>query len=249
MRVAIWSLVIGALVVGLVFMITRNSADISVSQAGKTTHVVLIGASIGQSWHLAEWPARVKASGFSAESVPAWQFDKSEVLEEVLMRPARKFHLTRTYLTSLFQAPPPKPNIVILKECSSYFPGDLSNYQRGIEGWVRRLQATQIKVILATVVPVTRSRAAQEPGKQESLLRYNEWIREFAGQHRIEVLDLESALRSNDLGKYLREEFASTDGSHLNPAAYAVLDETLQTLLCERNTFVRQESHAPAVVN
>jgi GDSL-like Lipase/Acylhydrolase family len=249
MRVTIWSLVIGTLVVGFVIMVNRHSADKKMSQTGKTTHVVLIGASIGQSWHLAEWAARVKATGFSAESVPAWQFDKSAVLEEVLMRPIRKFHPTRTYLRSLFQAPPRKPDVVILKECSSYFPGDLSRYQRSIEDWVSRLQAKQIKVILATVVPVTRSRAAQDPGKQEGLLKYNEWVRVFASQHSFEVLDLEAALRSDDSGKYLREEFAAADGSHLNAAAYQILDQTLRTLLCEREHFTTRGSRAAAAVN
>jgi len=249
MRVTIWSLVSATLIIGFALMIARHSADISMSHAGKTHHVVLIGASIGQSWHLAEWPARVKASGFSAESVPAWQFDKSEVLEEVLMRPARKFHPTRTYLRSLFHATPRKPNIVILKECSSYFPGDLSMYQRSTEDWVSRLQAKQIQVILATVVPVTRSRATQNPGKQETLLKYNEWIREFAIQHGLKVLDLEAVLRVDDSDKYLREEFAATDGSHLNSVAYAVLDGTLLRLLSEPNSFVTRDSHASAVAN
>jgi hypothetical protein len=248
MRGAVWSLATGILVVGFALIITRHSEDISMSQAGKTTHVVLIGASIGQSWHLAEWPTRVRVSDFSAESVPAWQFDKSEVLEEVLMRPARKFQPTRTYLRSLFQAPPRKPNIVILKECSSYFPGDLSTYQRSIEDWVSRLQAKQIKVILATVVPVTRSRAAQSPGKQETLLKYNEWIREFANQHGLRVLDLEAALRVGDSDKYLRGEFAATDGSHLNSAAYGVLDETLRRLLPETSTFVTRDKHSATVL-
>lgn len=249
MRVAVWSLVTGTLLIGFGFMITRDSTDISMTQAGKTTHVVLIGASIGQAWHLAEWPARVKASGFSAESVPAWQFDKSEVLEEVLLRPARKFHPTRTYLRSLLQGPPRKPNIVILKECSSYFPGDLSVYHRSIEDWVSQLRAKQIKVILATVVPVTRVRASQNPGKQENLLKYNEWIREFAIQRGLKVLDLEAALRLDDSDKYLREEFAAADGSHLNLAAYAVLDETLRKLLSETNTFVTRDLHPSTVTN
>lgn len=230
-------------------MVNRHFADMKMSQTGKTTHVVLIGASIGQSWHLAEWAARVKATGFSAESVPAWQFDKSAVLEEVLMRPGRKFRPTRTYLRSLFQAPPQKPDVVILKECSSYFPGDPSKYQRSVEGWVSRLQAKQIKVILATVVPVTRSRAAQDAGKQEGLLKYNEWIREFARQHGLEVLDLEAALRADDSEKYLREEFAADDGSHLNSAAYQILDQTLRTLFFEREHFATQDSRAAAAVN
>lgn len=242
-------------IVGIVMSITvllfamKVKRHQQISDQPNTLHVVLIGASIGQGWHLAEWPARVNTNRFTAESVPAWQFDKSVVLEEVLMRPARKFHPTRTYLRSLFQAPPRKPDVAILKECSSYFPGDLSKYQLSILDWVSRLQGKQIEVILATVVPVTRSRAAQDPGKQEGLLKYNEWVREFANQRGLEVLDLEAALRSNDSGKYLREDFAAEDGSHLNSTAYRVLDQTLSALLCEKRNFVTQDSHAATAVN
>src|SRR3954469_130871 len=138
-----------------------------------TTRVVLIGASIGQAWHLAEWPSRVGVSGLNAESIPAWQFDKTEVLDEVLMRPRRKFHPTRTYLKSLFQPPPDRPGIVILKECSSYFPGDLALYKSLVRQWVSQIREKQITVVLATVVPVTEARARQNAGKQEDLVEYN----------------------------------------------------------------------------
>ena len=193
---------------------------------------MLIGASIGQTWHLAEWPARAKVGGFTAESIPAWQFDKTEVVDEVLMRPGRKLRPTRTYVKSLFQPPPSRANIVILKECSSYFPGDLTVYKSSIQNWVSRFQAKQIMVMLATVVPVTKARAEQDPGKQESLVEYNEWVRQYAQQHGVMLLDLESALHTDETGRYLRDEFATSDGSHLNAAAYAVLDEVLRKTLC-----------------
>jgi len=215
----------------LIFAMTMRT-DQEIGRKTDTAHVVLIGASIGQGWHLAEWPDRAKASGFTAESIPAWQFDKTAVVDEVLMRPSRKFRPTRTYLKSLLQPPPRKPNIVILKECSSYFPGDLAVYERSVQAWVSRLQAKQIKVILATVVPVTRVRSEQSPGKQESLLKYNEWVRQYAQRHDIMLLDLESALRTDDSGNYLRDEFATSDGSHLNAAAYAKLDDVLRKTLC-----------------
>jgi GDSL-like Lipase/Acylhydrolase family len=201
--------------------------------SSKQTHIVLIGASIGQQWQLAEWPGRKQLSHFTAESIPAWQFDKSEVVGEVLMRPRRKFHPTRTYLKSLLQPPPRKPDIVILKECSSYFPGDLSQHQQSIRRWTKQLQQNGTKVILATVVPVTLSRTRTDADKQESLLRYNDWIREFARQNSIPVLDLEGALRRGTNDRYLKEEYAAPDGSHLNNAAYLVLDDLLKNTVCE----------------
>jgi hypothetical protein len=238
MRTTIWFIVGILISITALALAMKRKTHQQISGQPNTVHIVLIGASIGQGWHIAEWPARMKISGFTAESIPAWQFDKGDVLDEVLMRPVRKFHPTRTYMKSLFQIPPRKPNIVILKECSSYFPGDLSFYERSIRNWISRLQAKQIEVILTTVVPVTRTRAEQSPGKQESLLMYNEWVRQYTQQHGIVLLDLESALHTNDAGHYLREEFATSDGSHLNSAAYTVLDELLCRTLREQMTLV-----------
>jgi hypothetical protein len=47
------------------------------------------------------------------------------------------------------------------------------------------------------------------------------------------VLDLESAVRIEGGGRYLREDFTSGDGTHLNASAYAVLDRTLLSTLCD----------------
>jgi hypothetical protein len=84
---------------------------------------------------------------------------------------------------------------------------------------------------LATVVPVTRARAVRNPGKQESLERFNRWLREFAGEAGIPVLDLEAALGAAPDDRFLREEYAAGDGAHLNLRAYAILDRALHTLL------------------
>jgi hypothetical protein len=242
----IWFVVVAIIIlVGIATVVIRRNANPQISRSTNTVHVVLIGASIGQGWHLAEWPTRAKASGFTAESIPAWQFDKTEAVEEVLMRPARKFRLTRSYIRSLLEPPPRKANVVILKECSSYFPGDLALYKRNIEKWVSQLQANHSTVILATVVPVTRTRAQQSPDKQECLVEYNGWVREYAKQHGIAVLDLESALRTDESGRYLRDEFAISDGSHLNATAYAVLDDILHKTLC--GTSVTEGNRQPVL--
>ncbi len=203
-------------------------------------HLILIGASIGQAWNLAAWPQRVGLPDYTSESIPNWQFDKSEAVSEVVIRPKRPFRLTRTFLKSLLQPPPPKPDVVILKECSSYFPGDLAKYEKDIDRWVRQLNGTGATVVLATVVPVTEARSKQVPGKQEELLEYNRWVREYAMKNGLTVLDLESALRDNSAAGYLRPEFAQPDGSHLVPAAYTVLDGLLKSTVCSAGTDVCQ---------
>jgi hypothetical protein len=199
-------------------------------------HVALVGASIGQDWHLAQWPARVKATTLSAESFAVWQFDKTAAVDELLMRPKRPFRLTRTYLKSLFAPAPRKADVVILKECSSYFPGKSpaeSQAQRAaFESWQQTLSAAGTKVVLATVVPVTEARSQADAGKQAALTAFNDWVREYAAQKNLPVLDLDAALRGGAPGSHLKDEYTSGDGSHLNAAAYAVLDRTLLDTVC-----------------
>jgi hypothetical protein len=230
MRLMLWLGLPAAILAILVAMLIsyRNSRMHSDS---KRLHVALVGASIGQSWQLARWAGRTGRPGFSVESVAAWQFDKTEAIDELLMRPGVRFRLNRAYIRSLIQ-PPRRPDIVILKECSSYFPGNLPAYEARIRVWVSRLLGQQCRVILATVVPVTGARAAHEPGKQEMLLAFNDWLREFARSQSLPLLDLEAALRADTEDRYLRDEFAAPDGSHLNTSAYAVLDRTLSAVLC-----------------
>ncbi len=190
-------------------------------------HVVLIGASIGQEWNLSGLSNRMNETRYTFESLQAWQFDKSALIDETLMRPARKFRLTAGYLKSLFTPSPQPPDMIILKECSSYFPGDMRRNKELVQGWVRAIKRKNIGVILATVVPVTKERAHRDPGKQEGIREFNNWLREFAGAQGVPLLDLEGSLSEEDKDKYLRDEFTSGDGSHLNRKAYDILDGLL----------------------
>jgi hypothetical protein len=222
--------IVTALVAGVAAALVVSSR--APVRAPGDVHVALVGASIGQDWQLAGWPARVGAQHVSAESFAVWQFDKTPAIDELLLRPKRKFRLTRTYLASLFAPPPPKADVVILKECSSYFPGDAGAQRVAFRAWQERLTESGARVVLATVVPVTQARARQDAGKQEALTAFNDWVRAYAAQHDLPVLDLDAALRSDAPGSNLRDEYTSGDGSHLNRAAYAVLDRALLDTLC-----------------
>lgn len=224
------SLVISAIAIAMAMLSCEQPASERVGTS-KTVHIVLVGASIGQAWRLGDWPARVHAGCFTAESVAAWQFDKTEAIEELLIRPAVKFRLSRSYVRSWFLPRPRKPDLLILKECSSYFPGDLRTYRESIRRWVAQLEARGVRVMLATVVPVTRARARQSLGKQEALVAFNQWLREVARQQRMPLLDLEAAVRAEGEGSYLRDDLTSGDGTHLNRSAYEILDRTLRMSL------------------
>jgi hypothetical protein len=196
--------------------------------------VVLIGASIGEAWNLPELPARTHGAGYQFEALQAWQFDKSDVLNEVLMRPERKFKLTRTYFKGFFKPSPQPADVIVIKECSAYFPHDLAmqDKRKLIDHWVRQVREQNIRLVLATSVPVTKARAAAEPGKQQGVLAFNDWVREYAKKNGVVLLDLEAATRTDSQDRYLRDDFAVADGSHLNRKAYDALDRRMWEAAC-----------------
>lgn len=198
--------------------------------AGKekaATKVVLLGASVGQEWEVGGMPKRLGNNRFQFEAVQAWQFDKTEALEEVLMRPKRKFKPTKSYLKGFFEPAPMKPDVVIIKECAAYFPGDLARFKSLVQKWVASIKASGKKPALATVVPVTSDHARRKPGRIEAIRAYNDWIRELAAAEKLPLIDLEAALREDATGRLLKAEYTSGDGLHLNRKAYDVLDKTL----------------------
>ena len=216
---------------GIVSAASSTSTD---RAPADNVRVVLIGASIGQEWNLPGLAKRLHLSGYKFEALQEWQYDKSDRLEETLMRPERKFHLTASYFKGFFKESPKPADIVVLKECSSYFPGDTSfdKKKEMMVNWVREVKAKKIRAIVATVVPVTRKRAAQNPGKLEGLLAYNDWLRGFARKENLPLLDLEAAVRTDDRERYLRDDLTSGDGSHLNRKAYDILDRVMAETVC-----------------
>lgn len=195
--------------------------------------VVLVGASIGQEWRLAEFPARVAMNDVEFESIAVWRFDKSNTLDEVLMRPKRKFHLSRSYLAGMFGPAPQPADIIILKECSSYFPGDVDRYKSMIIEWIRQVRTAGKQVIVTTVAPVTRARAATDKGKMEAIREFNDWIRGYAKISKVLLLDLERTLADGSTDRFLRDDLTIGDGSHLNKQAYTLLDQLLKAKLSE----------------
>lgn len=208
-----------------VLLAFTSQSALATEQTGKT-RVLLLGASVGKSWNVSGIPGRLNDNRFEFESVQAWQFDKTEALEEVLMRPKRKFKATKTYLKGFFEPSPVKPDVIVIKECAAYFPGDLAVYKEQVKKWVAAIRASGRKPVIATVSPVTKARSLKGPGKIESIREFNDWVREYAASEKMPLLDLEAALRTDDKDRFLRDEY-STDGTHLKRNAYDVLDKLL----------------------
>lgn len=182
-------------------------------------HIVLLGASVGKAWDFPGLPSRVSAGDYTCESVTEYRFNKSDELTAILGRAQDK------------------PDAVIIKECAAFFPGDFSKYQGLVHRWVGECRSAGVVPILATVVPVTRTYALRTfalhlirgkilypKGTFEGIIAYNDWVREYAAEEGLALLDLEAAVRVSSRDRHLKESFARRDGLHLNTKAYRELD-------------------------
>lgn len=112
------------------------------------------------------------------------------------------------------------------------FSRKIKSYKKSVLEWIEEVKKANKQVMLATVVPVTKKRAMKVKGKLEMIIEYNDWIRDLAKRQNLPLLDLELPLRTDSKNRYLKDEYTSGDGSHLNKKAYKVLDKFMIRSLC-----------------
>lgn len=184
-------------------------------------NIVFIGASTGNRWNLPEFPQRVHAPEYKMEFKKIYQFDKSTLVNEVVKRPQ-------------------KPDAVILKECSVYFPGQQEAYKKQFASWIAAIKQAGIKPMIATVVPPAESKGFVQDTKDfikvrllgrddqyRQVIDFNNWLRDFARREQIPLVDLEQALRRSDSDRHMVDRFNAGDGIHVNKTAYDMLDGVL----------------------
>ncbi len=219
---------IGAAVAAAVLS-AGSPARSQASEPSRPAHFVLVGASIGKAWDLPAFPARMHLSGVSFEYEGVFDFDKSPAVEALLAREAGR------------------PDAIVLKECASYFPGDLARYETLLRSWIAASRAAGVVPIVATVSPVVRPRGIAErlramvktrllrrPDPAQQIREYNDRLRRIAADEALPLLDLEAALRVSESDRSLRPDLTSGDGLHLNAKAYERLDAALAALVSSR---------------
>jgi len=188
-------------------------------------NIVLIGASIGKGWDFPDLPKRVGIDGYKLEYMGVFDsFDKTPAINKVLDRDQ-------------------KPDAVIVKECSVYFPGDLESYKNSIMTWVSELRQKGITPILATSVPPGEPDSMWfdfkqfikglmgKPKKIDSVVLYNNWLRQYATDNKIKLFDLEKILRISDKNRHMKAEYDRGDHTHVNKNAYKVMDDNIKQFL------------------
>ena len=201
-------------------------ATATVEATAESRHIAYIEASTVHLWKLEEFPARTRIQRYRFDVFPEYDFDKSKVVDRVLAGPIQR------------------PDVVILQECSVYFPGDLPTYQRMYRGWVEHLRASGLRPVIATIVPPARShgwwqgakdlvkqRLLARPSRYEQVVAFNDWLRTLGAELAVPVLDLEPIVRVSAENRHMRPEYDSGDGVHLNAVAYRHLDTALLEFL------------------
>ena len=176
-----------------------------------TTFIAFVGASIGRDWGLEKFTIRGKLDKISIAYWPQYEFNKKEIIDYII-----KFKI--------------KPDIIIIKECAEYFPRDEKESVDIILSWVNLLEKNNIKTLIATTCPVTFEHDRQKRGRQESIQRYNELLR----QKGLNILDLERVLASEETSPYLHKSFAQQDGLHITGKGYKQMDEALLEFLATK---------------
>jgi hypothetical protein len=190
------------------------------------TRVALLGASIGKGWEFPSLPERTGIEGLTCEFAGIYDFDKGQALRELLARPRGR------------------PDIIILKECAAYFPGDLNRYEGLMRGWIEDCRTLGVVPVPVTAIPVQSPRTLQgklklfvkqhvlhRETRNGQIARYNDWLREYTAASGLELLDLEAALRVSRTDRTLRGDLQSGDGLHVNNRAYAILDQAFSDIL------------------
>jgi hypothetical protein len=193
------------------------------AESSKVEHpkrVVLVGASVGRAWHFDRIGERIALPGYRFDYFGVGSFDKGPLIQQLV-------------------TDQDKPDIVLIKECAAYFPGDTEQYQRQLMSWVETLRAVGIQVVLVTVAPVAEpteyisrakvfvKRLIGKPTPLDrlgGLAQFNDWLKQYAQRERIPVFDLAAQLQRSASERWLRSEYDIGDQLHLNEAAYRVLD-------------------------
>ena len=159
--------------------------------------IAFVCASVGSNWNIKDHFPNLDITVYEE-----YQFDKENVIMDILQSN--------------------RPDIMIIKECAAYFPPETSMdaYKDLIRDWVNLCRDSGVIPVLTTVVPIDPNNPGNQGGQLESILEFNDWIRNYCVSENLSYLDLEAALRVSEDNRTLNPEYDSGDGLHPNDLAY-----------------------------
>ncbi|HYP12398.1 MAG TPA: SGNH/GDSL hydrolase family protein [Bryobacteraceae bacterium] len=129
-----------------------------------------------------------------------------------------------------------KPKAVLILAGTNDIAGNTGPYsfeatKNNLMSMVDLARANNIKVILATVMPVDdyhRNQTTRRP--PEKIIELNNWIKSYAGQNKLTLLDYHSAMV--DEKGWMKQEL-TTDGLHPHEKGYALIEPLAQKAIAE----------------
>jgi hypothetical protein len=179
----------------------QSQSSQSYSGELENNSIAFVCASVGAAWNIKEHFPQLDISVYDE-----YQFDKGYRIQEILDSD--------------------KPDIMIIKECAAYFPPDsqgssMSAYQDLIRDWVNLCRGQGVIPVLTTVVPIDPANPSNAGQVHlDSILEFNDWIKQYCTEEDVSVLDLEAALRISSSNRALNTTYDSGDGLHPNERAY-----------------------------
>jgi hypothetical protein len=101
----------------------------------------------------------------------------------------------------------------------NFFAGDTEQYQHQFMSWVELLRTVGVQVVIVTTAPVAEpteyvprakifvKRLIRKPTQLDSIVQFNEWLKEYAQRGRIPVFDLWAQLQRSNSERWLRSEY------------------------------------------
>jgi lysophospholipase L1-like esterase len=202
-------------------MSTAFSAD-APAPAPHSRSLIIIGASYAKDWGQPDLPGyRVSNKGVGGEESSAVRVR----FERDVIAPRPDAVLIWGHINDIFRAPRDQMEPVKQRARDNY------------KAMHEQARAASIEVILATEVTMTvgdtwKDRIMGLIGKIRGREDYraminrhvkdvNAWLRNYAAQHGLKLVDLERAVDSGNGSR--RAEYSQADGSHISPAGYQAL--------------------------
>lgn len=213
---------------------TTGSTDEQNSMIDEKPTLVIIGASYAASWQIEE------LSGMSIVNVGIGgnqSFEMSERFDNDVVTANPERVLIWGFINDLFRSDP------------SQLDATEDRIKRSFKTMVETAKVQDIEVVLGTevlmreppgfwnwvagIVGGIMGKTSYQESINRQVSKLNSWLRDYAQSQGIIVLDFETLLSDSDGQR--KVEFATDDGSHLTPSAYAAMTEYAKQILYADN--------------
>jgi len=126
-----------------------------------------------------------------------------------------------------------RPDAVIIKFCSINIRPEqpLMVLEDGMTMLTQLAQANHITPIVCTIIPTGKPAAHVGDFRVvDSLQKFNQWVRDFARQNNVDLIDLAKAIEDSE--GFLPREYAA-DPIHVNEKGYALLSDAARPVIAE----------------